>query len=305
MGNLKSFALAGLTALAFGSAAQAADVSAPILAAPPIVGAAPAAEAGGWYLRGDIGVSVNRASKFTALQDPAGGTNYVVPNRLANTTYAVRDSKLSESASVGLGAGYAFNNWFRVDVTGELRGAARFTGQDWYAFPGQGGTNVYNGSLRSVVGLVNGYVDLGTFCAFGCLTPFLGAGVGVANHTMSVSDTGVNLFANGTTGAPLGGYGSSTRSSFAFALMAGLGYQVSRNATLEIGYRYLNMGQGPVVRFRDPSTGQFYSNPATGGSTAVRFGTLDAHEIRVGMRWNLNSDCCGRPAEPAPIVARN
>ena len=83
-----------------------------------------------------------------------------------------------------LGVGYQFNNWFRVDVTGEYRGGSHF--QSLYVLNesaniGTGNptqiADFYRGDISSWVGLFNGYVDLGTWYG---ITPYVGAGVGLA-----------------------------------------------------------------------------------------------------------------------------
>jgi hypothetical protein len=118
-------------------------------------------------------------------------------------------------------------------------------------------TNLYHGTSRSMVGLANFYVDLGTFCQIGCLTPYVGAGFGFAHTTVSgFTDTSTGF--NSVTGATgsLGGYASTvSRTSFAWALMAGVGYKVNERLTLEAGYRYLSLGDMPALLLRDPATG--------------------------------------------------
>src|SRR5260370_37551308 len=82
-----------------------------------------------------------------------------------------------------LGVGYRFNNWFRVDVTGQYRGNANFHGLDVVSFNGAViGTDDYLASKSECVAMVNAYADLGSWW---CMTPFIGAGVGMALDTIS------------------------------------------------------------------------------------------------------------------------
>ena len=85
----------------------------------------------------------------------------------------------------GGGVGYRFNNWFRVDVTGEYRGKSNFTGLDVVTgtgpFTGFVGTDAYGATKSELLFLANAYVDLGTWW---CITPFLGAGVGTSRVTI-------------------------------------------------------------------------------------------------------------------------
>ena len=127
-----------------------------------------------------------------------------MPIYLGNGTYdaAATEGSFNNSISAAgifdLGVGYQFNNWFRADVTGEYRGGSRLRiavrdrRSDEY-----GGTNKqslaadsYSANLSSIVGLINGYADLGNWYG---LTPYVGAGVGFARNTMSgLTDTSVN-----------------------------------------------------------------------------------------------------------------
>ena len=66
--------------------------------------------------------------------------------------------------------------------------------------------------------------------------PYVGAGVGVAyNETDDVSFTGNPALVNRIEG--------DDRWSLAWSLMAGVGWQVTERATLDIGYRYIDMGK--------------------------------------------------------------
>ena len=81
--------------------------------------------------------------------------------------------------------------------------------------------------------LANGYIDLGTW---NCLTPFIGAGVGVAYNTLdNFVDVGVP-----TAGSGIGR--NSSNFNFAWALHAGVSYAVTQNFSVELAYRYLNYG---------------------------------------------------------------
>lgn len=290
MRRLSVVTLAAAAALLV-SPALAADMGPPVLrASAPAYEPAPPPE-GGWYLRGDIGVAANTIGDFGVFDGA---------QRLGSAQgFELRSKSFSETVSIGIGAGYQFNSWFRVDVTGEFRGGGRLRGYDYVAFASGGGTthqtNNYQGDVRSWAMMANFYVDLGTYCTFGCLTPYLGAGVGFAHHTVSgFSDTstGFNTVL-GATGS-LGSYAvTSSKTTFAWALMAGVGYRVSERLSLELGYRYLNMGSLPVLSLIN-------NDPTVIENRSVRVRNVSAHEIRLGMRWMLNCAC----APAAPIVAR-
>ena len=71
----------------------------------------------------------------------------------------------------------------------------------------------------------------------------------------------------------------------AWSLMAGVGYQISDRITLDIGYRYIDLGK--VQSSRVDSTG-YSLNPH------FRLDDLTAHEFKVGLRFAFGGGeaCC-------------
>ena len=141
----------------------------------------------------------------------------------------------------GLGVGYKFNNWFRADVTGEYRGNSQFFGTDRITFPGGVGTDTYHATKSEWVVLANAYVDLGTWW---CMTPFIGAGVGGARVSIA-NFTDQGIANNGAGALPGLAFGDNvSKWNLAWALHAGVAYKVTPNFTVELAYRYLDMGDG-------------------------------------------------------------
>lgn len=306
MGSLKSLAVAGAVAVGAATHAFAGDLPPP----PPLEDhglRGTISAVSGFYLRGDIGIGINK--KEPKLELRQNGTLLAIP---AGSTFRFDDSSLDGSTIFGLGIGYQFNSWFRFDVTGEYRSAARFGGRDVFISPGArifdpvGTTavrlnNQYGGSIKTVLLMANGYVDLGKICALGCINPYIGAGIGMAHHSFSsVSDistttpidaTGVGI---GPSNTFTDFFRSKSRTNVAWALMAGATMDVTSQLKLELGYRYLNMGYaqtGPLAANNPPAT-------------VLRAKELDSHDFRIGVRWMLDGgDCCGVIAEPAPVYA--
>ena len=149
--------------------------------------------------------------------------------------------------------------------------------------------------LSSLVALMNGYVDLGDWWG---VTPFVGAGIGVADNALSgVSDQGILWGAR--TVAPVGGlFSNGARTNFAWALMAGLNFRIAPSLKLEIGYRYLNLGSMAVGGPHCVSGAEACFGDA--GVAASSRNALASNEIRVGLVWLI-----GEPqASPAPTVVR-
>jgi len=245
--------LAAIWVIATG-AAQAADYTPP----PP-----PAPCCDNWYLRGFVGVGMNGNYDLDYLQNPANAGN----------GFVFQSNSISDAAFVGGGVGYEFNNWLRFEGTFEYRSRARV-----YAFGSYppAGLDTYEGYLKSWIFLANAFVDLGTW---ECFTPFIGAGVGGAY--LNLADfTDVN---------PNGGFGFGRNPSewnLAWALYAGVAYNVSQNFKIDLTYRYLNYGS--ITDTVDCNGG---CNP-----DSFKFDNLYSHDIMLGLRWT----CCELPPPPPP-----
>ncbi|SFL61302.1 outer membrane protein [Methylorubrum salsuginis] len=253
--------------------AQAADLLPP----PPPPPLPPIAEpvdfAGGWYLRGDGGWGDLELRRTEAVDVSKPPLPYI---------YRTIEDKVGSQWFAGAGIGYQFNPWLRFDATGEYRFQTKwqFYAQD-KSYGEDDKFNLNKGKFDSVVGLVNGYVDLGTF--FG-VTPFIGAGVGVAHHSFGKSYD----YGNGTSSVPLGESPAKDKTSFAWAAHAGFAYALSHNVKLELAYRYLNMGSA--------QTGVVTCIPDCATKTVYRLKELDSHDVKFGLRYMF-----GAPAPLAPV----
>jgi opacity protein-like surface antigen len=286
MGSLKTLALAGALASVTASYAFAGDLPAQIPAGLPEAPVeAPSGDDSGLYLRGDLGVGIGSVGSLSVRE--ANGDSVA-----GLRTY---DEDAGTALIGGIGVGYAFNSWLRFDVTGEYRGGARLSGRDRYPLGPTPNVNNYDAEWSSIVGMANAYVDLGTFCELGCITPYIGAGIGYANHSIS----GFQDAGGDGEGSTTYGYGKNVSDSgLAWALMAGLAYQVNDKLTLDLGYRYMNFGDLPTVKVTNAAF------DADAGR--VTFKDVSSHDIRFGMRWTLGgSDCCGSaPAASEPLMRR-
>jgi len=269
-------ALIGATAL-LSPAANAADLPPPL--PPPMIQPVPVVTSG-WYLRGDVGVGQKSFSDFQHHQ-----TN---PAFIWPASWRIDQKDMADTAFIGFGVGYAWNNWLRFDVTGEYRmkEAFRVTGSYTEFCPGGRCFDVYEGHHSNWLVLANAYVDLGTWW---CLTPFVGAGIGTAYHRFTgVQDIG--LISDGTTGF---GYAASDSSkwSMAWALHAGVAYNVTNNFKVELAYRYVNMGtiDTPVIDCASGGCGA-----GNGPRAYYSFTNYYSQDLKIGMRWML---------QPEPVYA--
>jgi opacity protein-like surface antigen len=283
MRSVKLLIAAGAASL-LSSAAFAADM--PSIAPAPQYYSPPPQDFGGWYLRGDIGIASPRAKNIT---NPLDSTLNVTGPSYTGTG-------LSGAGIFDIGVGYAFNSWLRGDVTAEYRNASTLRGSVYGQFSAFGNNfsdvDNYSANLSSLVFLANAYVDLGTWW---CITPFIGAGVGAAyNHLASFRDDGLTTFNGLTAGTQFVADGNKT--SLAWAAHAGLAYKVNNNFTVELAYRYLDLGSAVTGSTNFP-----YSSPGTLGTHAWTVNDLTSQDLRVGLRWT----CCDvAPPPPPPLIRK-
>ncbi len=220
----------------------------------------------GWYLRGDIGVTFwNRPS--VAFDTP----QFV-------TATSVSGIDLNDTISISGGAGYRFDEYFRGDLTLDY-----FTESDFGASTAgscltgtSNCTTVETAKLAAYVFLANAYVDLGTYARF---TPYVGAGIGAAwvewdrtAATVTCASACGTFTAPYTTTVSRDGFEGWR---FAYALMGGVGYDITQDLTVDVGYRFLSIADGSIAN-------------ATSTTGRVSYSDLHAHEVRVGLRYKID-----------------
>jgi opacity protein-like surface antigen len=261
MASVKAILSAG--AMLFGAigGVQAADLLPP---PPPPVEPANAPSFAGWYIRGDVGVGIEQFSDARSTFNPTNSFGNPPPPVTRVSTY------IGDAAIAGVGVGYQFNNWLRFDGTAEYRTSAPYRSVNTYS----GAQNFcfnsfcqdsYTASVSSGVFLANGYVDLGTWYG---VTPFFGGGVGVAAHRFS----GMTDLGAGSGYSP-----SSSSTNFAWALMAGAGFNITPNLKLEISYRYLDMGR--------VTSGAIACEQTTSCWFEKQSFKLSSNDVRIGFRY--------------------
>ena len=304
MGSYKALMLASAFVVGAAGAAKAADLLPPA----PRVEAPIAAEPdfSGWYIRGDVGIGLRRGVDLRSVPDPLtqGGPGFVPTN------YSLSAARFSAAPLIGFGIGYKVNQWFRTDLTFDYRDAS-FSAHDtlvWnngVAPPGMQSVvlrNFYRGNLTTMTALFNGYFDLGTWYG---ITPFVGAGIGIARQTIhGMTDNGYsNIFAGpgaGSSFATSGTYRMSHSTRLAWALMAGVAYDVNARLKLELGYRYLRVGN---VKTAIPNCNAFGPGFQPCNVT-LQFKGSGSHDLRIGLRWMLSEPAPVAAPPPAPIVRK-
>jgi opacity protein-like surface antigen len=208
----------------------------------------------GWYLRGDLGYRLYASPGlvYTETATPLTGTS------------------AGGAFSFGGGFGYQFSENFRGDLTADYALPATFRGTLVGACTA-GADCVHSMDVSVGTVMANAYWDLATI---GSMTPYVGAGVGVAYVTTS-GNSAVDL--NGPTTVAVPG---ASQFNFAWALMGGATWEMSPDVLVDLTFRLASFGSartGPV--------------PAAAGgddTSPITTGNIIAPEIRMGMRYRID-----------------
>jgi opacity protein-like surface antigen len=264
----------------------------------------------GWYMRGDVGVGYGGSRDISE-----SGSRYGVANGVngAGDTIAMTSplSAFGSSPSwfnnddktllnYGAGIGYHWTKNFRTDVTMDRRGTDFYSGKGNYQYSysttplaGVPKLTTVRGSVnddtqvKSGTLLLNGYYDVGTHRGF---TPYIGAGMGLALLSMHRQSTVSEQSACSTVpactatplvfGAPVVNGAGVTKNELSFAAMmtAGVSYSLTQNTAIDVNYRYMFInGQSTSLAV-----------PGGYGNSKVTLGDIGEHQLRAGMRWDIN-----------------
>ena len=119
--------------------------------------------------------------------------------------------------------------------------------------------NVFDGYVKSktqtYAGFLNAYYDIQTGTK---LTPYIGAGIGLAHNKSSLSDDVLKY--------------SNSNWSFAWQLAAGLNYPLTDSLVADLGYRYTDYGKVNIVN----ENGVKY-----------RVNDIQVHNVTLGLRYEM------------------
>lgn len=168
-------------------------VMAAALALVALAGSANAADKG-WYLQGNLGLDFPRDVKATN-----------------------GESDLNNAYALGAEVGYRFNSLVRTGLE---------VGYLTSDFSDTNGVSS-SGSNDTLLGMVNVYVDVPTGTR---LTPFVGAGVGLARTEFDNYSVGNSRTVN------------DSDTNYAYQLTGGVSYAVTKKLDVVAGYKYLKTG---------------------------------------------------------------
>jgi opacity protein-like surface antigen len=304
MTTIRSIVLMSLLTTAGVMSAKAADLDYPVFQGEPAAHSQMMEFGTGWYLRGDIAAAREKRPKLdSALSFPTAaavsqnnwsvslGAGYQFTNMFrSDMTFDYRHTAKASGAAAKVVCPYAPATL--TDQTTNLPVGVLYNPNDTC-------TPRQEASLATYDVMLNGYVDLGNWSG---LTPYVGAGAGISSilsrgavnyikdsdntpYAADLTITGVPAIwkdAGGTTLNPQPNiaftkqnWDKASRSrdwNLAWALMAGVAYDINKNAKFDIGYRYLNLGS--------------YTTTSLAGVSKTT--SFTAHEVRAGIRYMID-----------------
>ena len=227
--SLPSAMIAVSALIAATGLAEAADLDQILYASPAEQDVIRPVEIGsGWYLRGDIAYVPSSSAKVRLK-----GYDWLGTER----------GDIKATAAYSGGVGYQFTDNIRGDVTIGYR-KMKLSGEP-----------VDAGIWEA---MANAYYDIGNFSG---VTPYIGAGLGMANVDYKIG------YKDSLTGSNLVDGRDTTR--LQWALMAGAAIDVTENIKFDLGYRYARISSGDVGNL---------------GSLTIADKGLESHQIRAGLR---------------------
>ncbi len=232
----------------------------------------------GFYVTGSAGFAKPRDAGIKNENDAAANTAIRTGGKLED---------LDRTPVFGLGAGYRFSPMFRADLTYTHRNKLDLSDNDGgspnTATPGQ---TFVNADIKNNAVFLTGYADFRSVMPEGLrwFDPYVGAGIGYSRTKVgslsvrNVSTAGPDLVSTSTP--------SGSSSGVGWQLVAGVGFSLTNNLKLDVGYRYVDLGSikvdGGTYSYRD-NTGF----TATTSNTSSLKGDLRAHELAVGLRYEF------------------
>jgi opacity protein-like surface antigen len=240
---------------------------------------APSGEQLGLYIGGKIGMSNVRMSdrKFGMYAGEMDFGGYTIA---ADHQTLGMGGKNETVWGGGLTLGYDFDKRLDIPVRVELDYTIRdkasksstASGTWFYTMNGapysEDNTVDMKTSVQMQTLMVNAWFDIPTGTA---VKPYLGGGIGWAFIDFSAS-----AIENGNA-ATLVSIGTKSSTNFAWSLGGGLGYAITQNWTVDLGYRYINAGDIKEPLKDATGTSFFYG----------KIGRIETHDVMLGVRYTF------------------
>jgi opacity protein-like surface antigen len=171
--------------------------------------------------------------------------------------------------------GYDFDKKFNVPIRTELEYAifSKAKARKQFAY-GEfiDDEDLHRGhNIRTQTLFLNAYWDINTGTKF---TPYIGGGLGIGFIKFEFYNKSAGPGGDGFEGiySPL----NKTNTNFIWNLGAGLGYDINDNWTIDLGYRFVGLGEVKSKKLYDDD-----------GSTGIQKLDLNQHQFALGVRFTF------------------
>lgn len=240
----------------------------------------------GWYIRGDI--SYDFASTATGSYRTYGVASAGPPVTYAYGAADYDNFDYQAGGDWSVGGGYQFNSFLRADATiGYWKRGVYGTDSDpapcAIGFPtAVGCRSVDTTTVTAWESMANVYADLGTFVG---VTPYLGGGLGVVNVKYGDLSNVAECFDAAGAAIATCGYSAThpglSSWRFAWAVMAGASYDLTKNLKFDLGYRYSHVDGGAMFGF-DAATTALGATGTQGSDDG-----FSTHQVKAGLRYAI------------------
>lgn len=226
----------------------------------------------GFYFQGDAGYAVTRDTDLKRIE----GSN----NTIGPAAFPMRGD-IGEGAAVALSVGYDLGNAYRIDISVQ-RLIGLETEMRHQQNAASSNLSITRGDVTAWTFMVGGAVHPLSRMAPDLLprwfSPYLRAGIGLAYiETDRLRTLPGGAFAGAGPFSTPGG----TATKFAWTLGAGVDLKLAERVTLDVGYRYLDLGK--LNYDSGTLTGPGISEPFGRASGAE----LQTHTFTMGLRYRF------------------
>ncbi|MDE0409324.1 MAG: outer membrane beta-barrel protein [Alphaproteobacteria bacterium] len=237
-----------------------------------------AAEAGGLYLRAGVGLDRPGGTAFTDRDCSSASPAALYGCGRGGDGAPLRSvGDFAAAPTLELGLGYAASSALRLEVVAEYRPRLDFEGRANFLEPRR--RQSVEVELSSLTAMLAAYLDLAEagLPGLGPLAPFVGAGAGVVSTRAGATRM---TFPRTTTLVP-----GARRSGFAWMFEAGVSAALGGRATLDLAWRYTDLGEVRTGRGAGQVIWRDASREPLPLDLAETWSRLTCHGLRLSIRY--------------------
>ena len=239
--------------------------------------------AAGWYLRGAVGYEKSLAADFSDINCASTNPPSLFGCANGNNGQAIGAyGDFGHFPLVEAAVGRQLLPWLRADLSVAYRFNMDYDGNANFIPPSVGYRQPVSAKVDSLSGMVNLFVDINGLLAGKKLwrfQPYVGGGAGFSYNRMGQMTF---LFPDNTGAHKVSITPSGDRKDFAFMLAVGTGVILTEQLSLDIAYRYFDLGRV------ETSPGNMYMNHRPAGIAINGIEShLRTHGLTLGLRYQF------------------